>query len=61
LCRFGHTLVNGLFKQNDPLTGSLLGGYLLRTSNNNESTYSAIPDLGMTSIAKGMTLQVMKL
>ena len=55
--RFGHTLVNGFFSQNDPLTGSSLGGYLLRTSNNNESIYSANPDLGMTSVAKGMTLQ----
>ena len=55
--RFGHTLVNGFFSQNDPLTGQSLGGYLLRTSNNNESTYSSSPDLGMTSIAKGMTIQ----
>ena len=46
-----------MFKQNDPLTGSLLGGYLLRFSNNNESIYDANPDVGMTSIAKGMTLQ----
>ena len=35
----------------------MLGGYLLRTSNNNESIYDANPDVGMTSIAKGMTLQ----
>ena len=34
-----------------------MGGYLLRTSNNNESVYGASPDLGMTTIAKGMTLQ----
>lgn len=55
--RFGHSTANGFFSQNDPLTGSSLGGYLLRTSNNNETTYSSNPDLGMTSIAKGMTLQ----
>jgi len=55
--RFGHTLANGFFYQNDPITGSSLGGYLLRTSNNNESTYSSNPDTGMTSIAKGMSLQ----
>ena len=55
--RFGHTLANGLFNQNDPFSGSSLGGYLLRTSNNNESIYSSNPDIGMTSIAKGMTLQ----
>ncbi len=55
--RFGHTTVNGNFNQNDPLNGQSLGGYLLRTSNNNVSIYSNNPDLGMTSIAKGMTLQ----
>ena len=55
--RFGHSLVNGFFNQNDPITGQLLGGYLLRTSNNNFSIYSNNPDLGMTSIIKGMTLQ----
>lgn len=55
--RFGHSTVNGVFSQNDPLTGSLLGGYLLRTSNNNASIYANNSDVGMTSIAKGMTLQ----
>jgi peroxidase len=55
--RFGHTTVTGFFNQNDPVSGQLLGGYLLRTSNNNVSIYSDNPDLGMTSIAKGMTLQ----
>jgi len=55
--RFGHSTVNGFFNQNGPLSGQLLGGYLLRTSNNNVSIYSNNPDLGMTSIAKGMTLQ----
>ena len=55
--RFGHTTVNGFFSQNDPLSGQSLGGYLLRTSNNNVSIYSSNSDLSMTSIAKGMTLQ----
>ena len=55
--RFGHSTVNGFFSQNNPLTGSPLGGYLLRTSNNNQAIYSFNPDQGMTSIAKGMTLQ----
>ena len=55
--RFGHSTADGFFSQNDPLTGSPLGGYLLRTSNNNISIYLNNPDTGMTSIAKGMTLQ----
>ena len=55
--RFGHSLANGFFSQNDPTTGNSLGGYLLRTSNNNESIYSLNPDVGMTSTVKGMTLQ----
>ena len=55
--RFGHSTVNGFFEQRDPLNGSLIDGYLLRTSNNNVSIYSNNPDVGMTSIAKGMTLQ----
>ena len=55
--RFGHTTVNGFFNQNDPITGQLLGGYLLRTTNNNVTVYATNPDLGMTSVVKGMTLQ----
>jgi peroxidase len=55
--RFGHTTVNGFFNQNDPLTGELFDGYLLRTSNNNVTIYSSDSDRSMTSIAKGMTLQ----
>lgn len=55
--RFGHSTVNGFFSQNDPISGNSVGGYLLRTSNNNESIYGFEPDMGMTSIAKGMTMQ----
>jgi hypothetical protein len=44
--------------QNDPGTGSLLSNYLLRFNFYNDAIYKSNPDAGMTSIVKGMTLQL---
>ena len=55
--RFGHTLLNGKFDRRDPSTGSLLDSYLLRFNFDNDTLYKENPDIGMTTIVRGMSSQ----
>ena len=55
--RFGHTLLNGRFDRYNPTTGTALDSYLLRFNFDNDTLYKQDPDIGMTSILKGLTAQ----
>ena len=55
--RFGHTLLNGNFNRLDPASEVLLDSYLLRFNFENDTLYKQNPDMGMTTILKGLTTQ----